>query len=129
MNDPFALDLTIILLLLGVGAAMVAGNLAAFFNKNHKRENMYLRRTFRADSGGKNEKNNHNIGLGSGSRLVFYRYGIGRQGGIQRLDRYAGQDRRLRSGMGCRHLGLMEEGRRHLWIQERRRIRICALHL
>ena len=44
MNDPFALDLTIILLLLGVGAAMVAGNLAAF-NKNHKRENMYLRRT------------------------------------------------------------------------------------
>ena len=44
MNDPFALDLTIILLLLGVGAAMVAGNLAAFFNKNHKRENMYLRR-------------------------------------------------------------------------------------
>ena len=45
MNDPFALDLTIILLLLGVGAAMVAGNLAAFFNKNHERENMYLRRT------------------------------------------------------------------------------------
>ncbi len=45
MNDPFALDLTIILLLLGVGAAMVAGNLAAFFNKNHKRKNMYLRRT------------------------------------------------------------------------------------
>jgi len=37
MNDPFALDLTIILLLLGVGAAMIAGNLAAFFNKNHKR--------------------------------------------------------------------------------------------
>ena len=45
MNDPFALDLTIILLLLGVGAAMIAGNLAAFFNKNHKRENIYLRRT------------------------------------------------------------------------------------
>tara|TARA_Y100000768_G_scaffold290638_1_gene224720 strand:+ start:945 stop:1145 length:201 start_codon:yes stop_codon:yes gene_type:complete len=45
MNDPFALDLTIILLLLGVGAAMVAGNLAAFFNMNHKREKMYLRRT------------------------------------------------------------------------------------
>tara|TARA_Y100001970_G_scaffold169079_1_gene206742 strand:+ start:2041 stop:2241 length:201 start_codon:yes stop_codon:yes gene_type:complete len=45
MNDPFALDLTIILLLLGVGAAMVAGNLAAFFNKDHKRENMYLTRT------------------------------------------------------------------------------------
>ena len=45
MNDPFALDLTIILLLLGVGAAMIAGNLAAFFNKDHKRENIYLRRT------------------------------------------------------------------------------------
>ena len=46
MNDPFALDLTIILLLLGVGAAMVvAGNLAAFFNKDHKKENMYLTRT------------------------------------------------------------------------------------
>ena len=45
MNDPFASDLTIILLLLGVGAAMIAGNLAAFFNKNHKRENIYLRRT------------------------------------------------------------------------------------
>ena len=45
MNDPFALDLTIILLLLGVGAAMVAGNLAAFFNKNHNGEKIYLRRT------------------------------------------------------------------------------------
>ena len=30
MNDPFALDLTIILLLLGIGSAMVAGNVAAF---------------------------------------------------------------------------------------------------
>ena len=45
MNDPFALDLTIILLLLGVGAAMVAGNLAAFFNKNENRENIYVQRT------------------------------------------------------------------------------------
>ena len=45
MNDPFALDLTIILLLLGVGAAMVAGNLAAFFNKNVNKENIYMRRT------------------------------------------------------------------------------------
>ena len=45
MNDPFALDLTIILLLLGVGAALVAGNLAAFFNKNKNRENMYVQRT------------------------------------------------------------------------------------
>ena len=45
MSDPFALDLTIILLLLGVGAAMVAGNLAAFFNKNENKENIYMRRT------------------------------------------------------------------------------------
>ena len=45
MNDPFALDLTIILLLLGVGASMVAGNLAAFFNKNENKENIYMRRT------------------------------------------------------------------------------------
>ncbi len=45
MNDPFALDLTIILLLLGVGAAMVAGNLAAFFNKDENKENIYMRRT------------------------------------------------------------------------------------
>ena len=45
MNDPFALDLTILLLLLGVGAAMVAGNLAAFFNKNETKENIYMRRT------------------------------------------------------------------------------------
>ena len=37
MNDPFALDLTIILLLLGVGAAMVAGNLAAII-KSKRRE-------------------------------------------------------------------------------------------
>jgi len=45
MNDPFALDLTIILLLLGVGAAMVAGNLAAFFNKTENKENLYVQRT------------------------------------------------------------------------------------
>mgnify|MGYP003320183883 FL=1 len=45
MNDPFALDLTIILLLLGVGSAMVAGNLAAFFKKNESKENIYMRRT------------------------------------------------------------------------------------
>jgi hypothetical protein len=31
MNDPFALDLTIILLLLGVGAAMTAGKPRCFF--------------------------------------------------------------------------------------------------
>ena len=34
MNDPFALDLTIILLLFGVGAAMVAGNVAALLKSN-----------------------------------------------------------------------------------------------
>ena len=45
MNDPFALDLTIILLLLGVGAAMVAGNLAAFLNETENKENMYVQRT------------------------------------------------------------------------------------
>ena len=45
MNDPFALDLTIILLLLGVGSAMVAGNLAALFKKNESKENIYMRRT------------------------------------------------------------------------------------
>ena len=45
MNDPFALDLTIILLLLGIGAAMVAGNVAAFFNKNKNFENLYMRRS------------------------------------------------------------------------------------
>ena len=45
MNDPFALDLTIILLLLGIGAAMVTGNVAAFFNKNENYENLYIRRS------------------------------------------------------------------------------------
>ncbi len=45
MNDPFALDLTIILLLLGIGAAMVAGNVAAFFNKNENYENLYIKRS------------------------------------------------------------------------------------
>tara|TARA_A200000159_G_scaffold110538_1_gene103540 strand:+ start:973 stop:1173 length:201 start_codon:yes stop_codon:yes gene_type:complete len=45
MNDLFALDLTIILLLLGIGSAMVAGNVAAFFNKNENFENLYMRRS------------------------------------------------------------------------------------
>ena len=45
MNDPFALDLTIILLLLGIGSAMVVGNVAAFFNKNENFENLYMRRS------------------------------------------------------------------------------------
>ena len=45
MNDPFALDLTIILLLLGIGSAMVAGNVAAFFKNNENFENLYMRRS------------------------------------------------------------------------------------
>ena len=45
MNDPFALDLTIILLLLGVGAAMLAGNVLALFKSNKKGSEIYTTRT------------------------------------------------------------------------------------
>ena len=45
MNDPFALDLTIILLLLGVGAAMVAGNIVALFKSNKEGTEIFLTRT------------------------------------------------------------------------------------
>ena len=45
MNDPFALDLTIILLLLGVGAAMVAGNVAAFLRSNKEGTEIFYTRT------------------------------------------------------------------------------------
>ena len=45
MNDPFALDLTIILLLLGVGAAMVAGNIAAFLKSNKEGTEIFFTRT------------------------------------------------------------------------------------
>ena len=45
MNDPFALDLTIILLLLGVGAAMVAGNVAALLKSNKEGIEIFLTRT------------------------------------------------------------------------------------
>ena len=45
MNDPFALDLTIILLLLGVGAAMLAGNILALFKSNEKGSEIYTTRT------------------------------------------------------------------------------------
>ena len=45
MNDPFALDLTIILLLLGVGAAMVAGNIAALLKSNKERTEIFFTRT------------------------------------------------------------------------------------
>ena len=45
MNDPLALDLTIILLLLGVGAAMLAGNILALFKSNKKGSEIYTTRT------------------------------------------------------------------------------------
>ena len=45
MNEPFALDLTIILLLLGVGAAMLAGNILALFKSNEKGSEIYTTRT------------------------------------------------------------------------------------
>tara|TARA_Y100000589_G_scaffold22091_1_gene18384 strand:+ start:720 stop:920 length:201 start_codon:yes stop_codon:yes gene_type:complete len=45
MNDPFALDLTIILLLLGVGAAMVAGNVAALLKSKKEDSEIFLTRT------------------------------------------------------------------------------------
>ena len=45
MNDPFALDLTIILLLLGVGAAMVAGNIAALLTSNKEGTEIFFTRT------------------------------------------------------------------------------------
>ena len=45
MNDPFALNLTINLLLLGVGAAMFFGNLFAYINKNKEGKKIYLSRT------------------------------------------------------------------------------------
>ena len=45
MNDPFALDLTIILLLLGVGAAMVAGNVAALLKSSKEGPEIFVTRT------------------------------------------------------------------------------------
>tara|TARA_X000000950_G_C13395000_1_gene449758 strand:- start:330 stop:530 length:201 start_codon:yes stop_codon:yes gene_type:complete len=45
MNDPFALDLTIILLLLGVGAAMVVGNVAALLKSNREGTEIFFTRT------------------------------------------------------------------------------------
>ena len=45
MNDPFALDLTIILLLLGVGAAMGAGNIAALLKSNKEGTEIFYTRT------------------------------------------------------------------------------------
>ena len=45
MNDPFALDLTIRLLLLGLGSAMFVGSLLAYINREKNKENFYKSRT------------------------------------------------------------------------------------
>jgi len=45
MEDPFALDLTIILLIFGVGTAMVAGNLAAIIKSKRDNTELFLSRT------------------------------------------------------------------------------------
>ena len=45
MEDPFALDLTIILLIFGVGAAMVAGNVAAIIKSRRAGTELFLSRT------------------------------------------------------------------------------------
>ena len=45
MNDPLALEVTINLLLLGVGGAMFAGNLFALINQRSLDTNIYLTRT------------------------------------------------------------------------------------
>ena len=45
MDDPFALDLTINLLLLGFGGAMFAGSLFAYFGRNYRDEEFYASRT------------------------------------------------------------------------------------
>lgn len=45
MDDPFALDLTIILLLLGIGTAMVAGNIAAIIKSKKDGTELFLKRT------------------------------------------------------------------------------------
>ena len=45
MDDPFALDLTINLLLLGFGGAMFAGSLFDYFGRNYREEEFYASRT------------------------------------------------------------------------------------
>ena len=45
MNDPFALDLTIRLLMLGVGSAMFVGSFLAYINRNKNKENFFKSRT------------------------------------------------------------------------------------
>ena len=44
MNDPFALDLTIRLLMLGLGSAMFAGSFLAFINKDKNDNEFYKSR-------------------------------------------------------------------------------------
>ena len=45
MEDPFALSLTIILLIFGVGSAMVAGNLTAIIKSRREGTELFLSRT------------------------------------------------------------------------------------
>ena len=46
MNDPFALDLTIRLLMLGLGSAMFAGSFLAFINKDKNDNEFYNQEQF-----------------------------------------------------------------------------------
>ncbi len=45
MNDLFALNLTINLLLLGIGAGVFCGNLFAYINKDKEDREIYIGRT------------------------------------------------------------------------------------
>ena len=45
MNDPFALNLTINLLLLGIGGGVFFGNLFAYLNRSKEGKEIYLSRT------------------------------------------------------------------------------------
>ena len=49
MNDPFALDLTIRLLMLGLGSAMFAGSFLAFINKDKNDNEFYKSISFGKD--------------------------------------------------------------------------------
>lgn len=45
MNDLFALNLTIRLLMLGLGSAMFIGSLLAYINRNKNEKDIYIIRT------------------------------------------------------------------------------------
>lgn len=45
MNDLFALNLTIRLLMLGLGSAMFIGSLLAYINRNKNEKDVYIIRT------------------------------------------------------------------------------------